>query len=527
MALNFKTYRRDFSEPLSIPPAVYEVLSYSWRTIGGPNRASVSVSGSLEALVQMLDMLRCPVEISNDNAQPVWWGYVSEVRIRSGVYEIGVSLDSLGNSVTVVYARVAGGQTTAGERATTAAGADANSIAEYGTKELRISASDSSDTQALRLRDAVLDQRKLPLAEIRNTGATAEGSASATIECRGWWETLGWQYYSDAVRVEENTTLGGPKDHPTLNLGNTGLAQSFTFADATAVWAVDSVELLLGGFNHDLTLSICADNGLAAAGPGTVLASATLAAGGVDLEAGDTNRTTFTFDTPVNLSGGTTYWLQLSNGAIMWVNWNASLSNPYARGELRMRDSALRWTSSIGGQADGAWDAPFKINGIVQTTQQIAAVVTGKGQFITATDIENASGVWSSPFRDGDKTALAVIEDLLKAGTANGRRLLATVTVDRRLRVYEEPAAAAGTYSAAISDSTIYDPYDTEVSPELCPVGVWVAIRDMPPLTDYANALVSPSPFFVEEATYDARQDVYKPTPRGIQSAWNLGGLKR
>lgn len=75
----------------------------------------------------------------------------------------------------------------------------------------------------------------------------------------------------------------------------------------------------------------------------------------------------------------------------------------------------------------------------VVTTTQIQAIVTNMGEFITGVDIEAASGISSPETRDGDRTGLEEIEDLLKTGTTNNRRLLAEVTPLRRLRIFEEP----------------------------------------------------------------------------------------
>jgi len=79
----------------------------------------------------------------------------------------------------------------------------------------------------------------------------------------------------------------------------------------------------------------------------------------------------------------------------------------------------------------------------VATTAQIQAIVTNMGEFITGVDVENASGISSLETREGDRTGLEEIEDLLRAGTTNNRRLLSEVTQLRRLRIWEEPLPAA------------------------------------------------------------------------------------
>lgn len=518
MSVRVKLYQRDFSERGFTPEGTFKVDSYSWKAIGGPDKASISVTGDVHQLWLLLDLLRCPVELYNEYELPTWWGYAASVTVRVGGVEIGVSVDSMANSVTVVYAALAGGQQTAGTRATTSAAINSDSVATYGTREMRVSLNDATQSQAEQLRDIVLANRKYPLPLVAATGANAEGSFSATIECRGWWETLSWKAYATAIVKEENTTLGGPKDHIILNLGNSGVAQSFQFASAGDAWAVDSVEVLVGTFTLPLTVKICADSSGA---PGTVLASGSLASGGVDLEAGDTTRTRFVMTSSVDLSGANTYWLQFDNGGAQQVNINASISNVYARGVLKGYNGAA-WTTAA---SSPYLDLPFLLGGVVQTSQQVEDMITAGGQFIAAVEVEASSGVWTSPYRNGDRTALAEVEALLKTGVSAVKRLLATVTVDRHVRIYQEPDPTDPTYYMQ-ADGALFDFNRAPLDKALCPVGIYVALKDVIPATVDFSVLASPTPFFVEEASFDARSLTYRPTPRGTPNVFNLGGIK-
>ena len=95
----------------------------------------------------------------------------------------------------------------------------------------------------------------------------------------------------------------------------------------------------------------------------------------------------------------------------------------------------------------------------VATTTQIGAIVTASGQFLSATDVIDASGIVSNEYRDGNKRASDEIASLLKQGVSGGRRLLATVTGDRRLKVYQEPAQQASSYYWLRSNLELRDPY--------------------------------------------------------------------
>jgi hypothetical protein len=143
--------------------------------------------------------------------------------------------------------------------------------------------------------------------------------------------------------------------------------------------------------------------------------------------------------------------------------------------------------------------------GLVDTTDQIKAVITAVAPFFTATDIEAASGKTSSEYRDGDQTALAVIEGLLKSGGANGRRLLAWVDVNRRLQIYEEPAIASCDLSM---DETgqVFEAGGRRSYEFLPPVGRWVRLQDVIPGTVDLTRLVDPSLQFIEEAEWSSIQ---------------------
>ena len=75
----------------------------------------------------------------------------------------------------------------------------------------------------------------------------------------------------------------------------------------------------------------------------------------------------------------------------------------------------------------------------VETTTQISTAITGTCTAIAGVDIETASGISTVEKREGDRTALQEVEDLLKSGTINNKRLLAQVGINRRVRVIEEP----------------------------------------------------------------------------------------
>ena len=79
----------------------------------------------------------------------------------------------------------------------------------------------------------------------------------------------------------------------------------------------------------------------------------------------------------------------------------------------------------------------------VETTTQIAAIITNMAPFITATDILDASGISTLETRDGKRRGSEEIEELLNAGTSSGYRLLGKVDESRRFGVYIEPLGSS------------------------------------------------------------------------------------
>lgn len=363
MKLAVHFLNRDFSEPLVTPVGLtYVVTFYSWHAIGGPQFASITVYGSERGLWELVEKLRCPVEIEDARGEVVWWGYVATVRVRVNQLEFSVDLDTMFNRVAVAYSLIEPGSQTPGTRATTTWAQDDDSVEVYGSKELLVSLSGATTVQAEATRGAVLAARRYPVPGVEPSGAEEEGSLSATLQCRGWWQTLDWQYY---------------------------------------------------------------------------------------------------------------------------LNTN---------------------TQSV------------------ETTDQIAAIVTAEGQFLTGTDIETSSGVFSSEYRDGDATALTEIKELLRTGTTNGRRLLATVTRERRLRIYEEPEAGANDY-LLLSTGKLRNQYDVPVEDHKCPCGVWAQLKDVLPSFVDVSRLANPTRVFIEQSEYDARSLSLRLQPRGVLSPWDISRI--
>ncbi len=188
----------DFTELLN-PPFALNPIRWGWIRPGGCAQAEIEVTGTERNIWQSLPrLLRSPVRIYNNNHTNVWWGFVNQIELYANDTIVGLSLDGMYNSVRVSYSELAGGGTS-GTPTITSAASDTDSISRYGTKELLHDFGDATVDQAEAIRDGLLAAYRYILPDVR------PGSASgiqAKLICRGWWDTLGWQYYENVGTTE-------------------------------------------------------------------------------------------------------------------------------------------------------------------------------------------------------------------------------------------------------------------------------------------------------------------------------------
>ncbi len=161
----------------------------------------------------------------------------------------------------------------------------------------------------------------------------------------------------------------------------------------------------------------------------------------------------------------------------------------------------------------------------VVTTTQITNAITTAGQFITSTEIIDASGISTSEFRDGNDKARPIVEQLLEIGVSGGRRLRCTVTRDRRLVVSQEPANNNLRYYVDPANQ-LRDGYGALVRPELCTTGVWVGDKSIL-MPRGSEALSDPGAFFVDGAEYDTASGVTRYQPRGANNPLDVIRITR
>ena len=167
-------------QSLKVRPLRYEVAAQ-----GGPTWAELRVDGDAVSLWRVLNWLAYRVQIIDDLGVKVWWGQINEVELSTGAISIGVSLDTMANSVGVIWANDSTG-------GVTDYAINQDSIDKYGLKQLLISASGINEDTAEQRRDWEIERRRFPAPTVR-PGVT--NRLYAVIRCNGWFRTIERTYY--------------------------------------------------------------------------------------------------------------------------------------------------------------------------------------------------------------------------------------------------------------------------------------------------------------------------------------------
>ena len=314
------------------------------------------------------------------------------------------------------------------------------------------------------------------------------------------------------VTLEENVTVERPGNNVTLTALGTKIAQSFQNTQATA-WAVYEVAVRvkrIGTCADYLQVSI-----YSGATPTTQLATATVQ--GITF-AEEMSWVTINLGTPATINPGNTYWIVLErtggnapdNCYAVGLNTEAG----YGYGALKIWNGSAwvdRWENA---------DMPFQVWGQVETSTQISTMLTAAGQFLTGVAVMDASATWKRQWRDGQRRALAEVEELMDTGAASGRRFVSTVTPERMaiVRLEPQPASDDPLFSATTGELRMPTggPWDVGV----LPVGRWVRLNDVPPLL--GSTVAGVSAIFVERADYDVAAGRLQLEPRGRRQPWEL-----
>jgi hypothetical protein len=520
---------RAFGLKLVDTELVFRVNSMRWQAIGGCSEASITAFGPEQSLWDTINYLRCPVEIYDDKGSALWWGYVSEAKVRVGAVEIGASVESMQNSIAVAYSYIQPGTTTVGQRKTTAWSSDAGSVAEYGTKEFLSSQGGLSDAAAIAKRDAILASRRWPQGvpgqfgnprgRVRSSGA--ENSKSATLLCRGWYETLSWRYASVASVVGPSYQTTTATEQAVGSLSSNQKVMMVISPGSQAINAITlSVYARKQGSpvdNFTLSLYVADENDEPT---GSSLGSATIGGGSMT---GPLAWVTVTLSSEAQINAHQDYCLVVSrSGAVDGTNYyvvNVNTGLGYSKGFFRIYNGSA-WVA----RSPDA-DMPFiiTVDNKVESTEQIYDLATNYGQFFTGVRIVDSSGVLLPSYRDGDTLVSDEVKELLAVGGPTGLRLLAQVDINRILKIYEEPASVKYKLNR---DGQIMNLLFDPIEETMPPVGDWIQLHDIIPGSVDLNKINSPELQFVEGATWSDSQGMQLQF-RGLPSIEEMFKVKR
>lgn len=482
-------------------PAVTTMVNeYSHHAVGGPEEASISIRGNAESLVDMTRRLGYRVEIHNEDAVPVWWGYLFSAEVRFGERRVNASLGRMANKIRVAYSKLDPGQETSDSREITAWATDSFSVERYGTKEMVITKSDLTTEAAELARDLALEKQRLPKREV-TSGISEGGSLSGLLRCKGWFNTLGWETYEQEAGKEAHEVTGAGTQ--AMGEGTVSkIAQSFQISSADP-WYAEKLSVRArknGNPTDNCVLTLHSDSGGV---PGTQLASATIAG-------------TFFSDEALlwmgalvsaryELQPSTTYWFQIArSGAPDGSNYyiiDVDEGLQYSSGVMKM------YTSSWITRTPDA-DLLFRVGGTRETTQQIDDMMSSEGQFLTGFTIRQASGIYTNPYRDGKNDVLYYLRELLALGRSTGVRYIAKVDRQQHLWVYEEPLPDPSRPDYTVDEFDVWHERGGGPIPKnMCPVAGWYRIAAMPEA--YASAeVLDTGLYFMERSTYRPKNDI-------------------
>jgi hypothetical protein len=152
------------------------------------------------------------------------------------------------------------------------------------------------------------------------------------------------------------------------------------------------------------------------------------------------------------------------------------------------------------------------------TDVQIAAILAA-GEFVTSVTVETASGVSTSQYRKGDKTALEELAELLETGTTAGRAYQCEIDEARNVRVIEAPASTDIAYRRT-ADGRVLSLADELLDGYRIEAGRWVELKDVIPASVDTTWLRAVGKYLVDEAAWlSSRPDAPILTPAGSRGA--------
>jgi len=308
-------------------------------------------------------------------------------------------------------------------------------------------------------------------------------------------------YQAQRLSVAEAAAYEAPGSaNVTITHQGQQVAQRFQPATAMKIDRVLIDAAKVGAPSDNLEVRILADS---AGAPGALLASGSVAA--ANLPADDLTGTWVTLGSAITLAAGTYYWIQVRrSGSVDGQNYFRLGMTDAAYGTCYM------WTGSAWVAHAPGWYVRFRLWAVEDTGTMAETLLTQVMGAPVAVQTGFLSGVGGFPTMDGRAFASDELDRLLQVGASSGRRVLAEVTPDLVLRLYEQPAPNVNDMPqlrTAGGKARLFDAAGSPWPAGILPAGLWAELADLDSDLLQVGGL---SPVFVDEATYDPQADSWE-----------------
>ena len=317
-----------------------------------------------------------------------------------------------------------------------------------------------------------------------------------------------------AHNVETETALANEIPGAAITLTAYGQMTAQGFQVINGPWVAGEVAISIarhGAPTDDIVVEIRSDaSGL----PGAVIASGLLEWENVPAETEGWRSVQMV--TPVQLVNATQYWVNVKRLGAAHVDNYYTLSldtdAAYTRGTLRLWDGAAWQTRAA------AAHMPFKVWGVMDSTQKMSEIVQAVGGPVTQVFAPVLAGVRTRKVRDGRTTAGEEMRQLLTMGNSLGQRIIASMTPAGALVIDYETASEAAPL-LWLRDGGLRRSDGRRVWPGWLPVGRWVQVEQLLA----ADWQTSEALFLVGSAEYDARGGTWTLRPIEARDPFDIG----
>ena len=503
------TFRsRDFEKPIltSTSSVGYPIINQerikpenmSWSIYGGPEEAELRVDTDIKTLIKLSGLIRCPVEIQDQQKEAIWWGYVHEIELNFEGAAYKISIDDLWNKVKVVYSFISPDNKQADQYETAWHESEASKI-EYGTKEIIIKKRNFDDDFAEKFAENFLEKHKITKSELKKK---EKEKSYATIKCKGWFSTLDWISYNNSDGFFANygpgpgTQVGGQPAYRDV-------CQSFTTGGACNLKYAWFLVKKYGLPTNNITARLWSNSG---GSPNSVIATSSII-NGATLSDSKYKWICFTFSSSYTLNADTRYWISFrassSSGTNYYILRTDETASFIQEGEVAKRYDSTNWNLLVNTTSPKTNpQLHFRIVCISDTGKQIKDITTEGNQFINVI-FSLTTNTKISQYRNGKLSCMEEIKKLMELGTGNQRQIIAKMDKYRNVFFSEQPSNMIPE-AFLNSDGRMIDKKDKEIKPYKPPIGKWIGLGNQDYFIAPFDSLRYPLAF-VKSAKYNCK----------------------